>query len=688
MEVSPDEVIGFGKHKGSTFADIVRDDLGYARWCATVPEASLPLRRLVKYAENQGVIATTNAAAAAAAATARVTAAVAAAAAEGTPVLRRAAPPLARPCQKQAFVDDEPQTGNADCAAFAGYTGSLELELLGAAGFALRPDSRLPSEAWAALCSWPGCTWDRREKCFRFPSGQYKEVCQRLRALDAKAPCQIFFPPSWLLVAMKPFQAFGAVSVPKKTAQALSATPSRPCATLPVLQGREGHALLPYQKEGVEHGLAHGGRILLADEMGLGKTAQALMLASQYPADWPLLVICPSSLRGVWRDEAARWVPAGVVEEPENQIQVIRKGSEQPRPDARLIIVSYDLAAVNVHLCQTAGGENYRFVVCDECHYLKSPTSRRSLSLCPLLKSARRCVLLSGTPATGAAAELYTPLDALLPGLLPTYQEFCSRYCEEQSIHAGRKVLTRFVGSKKRAELNALLEGSVMLRRRKSAVLSQLPAKRRQRVLLEELDAKKMKELKEKVKDGSANATALDGDGGGGHGSLPELFLLTGLAKLKAVQEYVTTLLQAECRFLLFAHHTEVMDGLQNTLEQQKVDFIRIDGRTSARRPDQWHWSESAVLFHGCLRGAALDPWHALPGGGPRASHGTNELRQHPLPHCAGHPGREHVQNLGSETAGHEHRPGREDVDSGGVQGGRACRPFLQRGFATAGEEA
>lgn len=55
--------------------------------------------------------------------------------------------------------------------------------------------------------------------------------------------------------------------------------------------------MMPFQREGVRFGLKVGGRLLIGDEMGLGKTVQACALALCYKAEWPVLVITPSSLR-------------------------------------------------------------------------------------------------------------------------------------------------------------------------------------------------------------------------------------------------------------------------------------------------------------------------------------------------------------------------------------------------------
>jgi SWI/SNF-related matrix-associated actin-dependent regulator 1 of chromatin subfamily A len=65
------------------------------------------------------------------------------------------------------------------------------------------------------------------------------------------------------------------------------------------------------------------GRLLLADEMGVGKTIQSLAIVSVYRHEWPFLVICPSSLRLNWQQEALNWLSEYL---KKTEIQVYSKG--------------------------------------------------------------------------------------------------------------------------------------------------------------------------------------------------------------------------------------------------------------------------------------------------------------------------------------------------------------------------
>jgi SNF2-related domain len=137
-------------------------------------------------------------------------------------------------------------------------------------------------------------------------------------------------------------------------------------AAIPVMLRRK---LMPYQVEGVRYGLQRGGRILLADEMGLGKTFQSIALASAYQSEWPLLVICPSSLRAHWGAELVDNIPAL----SEADVCIVMNGKQQLY--GRAVVLSYALAA-NMSAQVTEIG--FRVVIADESHYLKNAKAKRS----------------------------------------------------------------------------------------------------------------------------------------------------------------------------------------------------------------------------------------------------------------------------------------------------------------------
>uniref|UniRef100_A0A0A9D1M8 Helicase C-terminal domain-containing protein n=1 Tax=Arundo donax TaxID=35708 RepID=A0A0A9D1M8_ARUDO len=51
-------------------------------------------------------------------------------------------------------------------------------------------------------------------------------------------------------------------------------------------------------------------------------------------------------------------------------------------------------------------------------------------------------------------------------------------------------------------------------------------------------------------------------------------------AKIPAVLDYLDTVLQADCKFLIFAHHVTMIDAIEQYLLKKKVKCIRIDGKT------------------------------------------------------------------------------------------------------------
>lgn len=145
--------------------------------------------------------------------------------------------------------------------------------------------------------------------------------------------------------------------------------------------------LYSHQKEGITF-LYNRKTALLADDMGLGKTLQSLMAAEQVLADQEvekLLIICPPSLIGNWREEIRKW-------------KISYKKIE---------IIPYSL----IHKHEKRKLAYNTCLILDEAHYLKNPTSRRSQSCFLFVESnqdkIKRLWMLTGTPVTKNNGDLW-----------------------------------------------------------------------------------------------------------------------------------------------------------------------------------------------------------------------------------------------------------------------------------------
>jgi superfamily II DNA or RNA helicase len=183
--------------------------------------------------------------------------------------------------------------------------------------------------------------------------------------------------------------------------------------------------LRPYQLRGFswlgflrQYGLG----ACLADDMGLGKTIQALALLEHDRAsgiDRPTLLICPTSVVGNWRKEAARFAPGIPVLIHHGQS---RKRSEEFVEEASrhaLVISSYALTHRDHELLSTVP---WAGIILDEAQNIKNPETRQSRALRSLTADYR--IALTGTPVENSVGELWSIMDFLNPGLLGNQTEF------------------------------------------------------------------------------------------------------------------------------------------------------------------------------------------------------------------------------------------------------------------------
>ncbi|XP_057286129.1 SWI/SNF-related matrix-associated actin-dependent regulator of chromatin subfamily A-like protein 1 [Pezoporus wallicus] len=344
-----------------------------------------------------------------------------------------------------------------------------------------------------------------------------------------------------------------------------------PDADLSVVDSRIVKSLMPFQREGVNFAILRNGRLLIADDMGLGKTVQAICIAAYYQKEWPLLVVTPSSVRFTWAEAFHRWLPSL----SPGSTNVIVTGKDNLT--AGLInIVSFDLLSKMDKQLQST----FQVVIIDESHFLKNIKTARCRAAMPLLKAARRVILLSGTPAMSRPAELYTQIAAVQPAFFPQFQSFGLRYCDARKMPWGWD----YSGSSNLTELKILLEESIMIRRLKSDVLSQLPAKQRKVVVVapEKISAETKAVLAAEAKMMTKGYKSKKQE----KEALLIFYSSTAEAKIHSVVEYVLDLLESgNNKFLVFAHHKIVLDAIVAELEKKDVEYIRIDGSTpSAER--------------------------------------------------------------------------------------------------------
>lgn len=155
-------------------------------------------------------------------------------------------------------------------------------------------------------------------------------------------------------------------------------------------------ALMPFQKEGVEFAISKKGRILLADDMGLGKTVQSICIAANYVEKWPLLVICPSSVKLMWKDALVRWLPSTVQDEDVFVVYTGKDGDMLKLSQKKITIISYDLLA-KPKMKASLNQMFYRVAVVDESHFIKNFKTARFAAVNSVLKGAEHVILLSGS---------------------------------------------------------------------------------------------------------------------------------------------------------------------------------------------------------------------------------------------------------------------------------------------------
>ena len=385
----------------------------------------------------------------------------------------------------------------------------------------------------------------------------------------------------------------------------------------------DGLQFRPFQKAGIAYALTRPAT-LIGDDMGLGKTLEAIGVINADDQIKSVLIVSPLLVKLNWVRELERWLTrelliglADTKSWPEDVDIVII------HPNA--LIAQYD----NTH------AKVWDLVVVDEAHMFKSKKAQRTRALFGTYDEpgvrAKRKICLTGTPIPNRPVELHPIVEWLDPTHWGNWRKFVTRYCDGSQTKYGWNTK----GASNLDELQENLRATVMIRRRKDDVLTELPPKQRQVIVLNPRDVKngtkaikaeatalaqhEAKLLKAQLKAELARQNAkeyaqavkeLKAVTSESIGVIAEMRHKTALVKVPAVAERVGELLDGDesQKITVWAHHKDVVAGLEEQLKDYGV--VKITGDVSMEdreiAVDRFQNDPSVRVFVGSITAAGV----------------------------------------------------------------------------------
>ena len=381
--------------------------------------------------------------------------------------------------------------------------------------------------------------------------------------------------------------------------------------------------LRPYQRDGLGwfeflRRFSFGG--CLADDMGLGKTVQVLALLEQRrelrqqeqakndpgQKTMPSLVIVPKSLVFNWIAEASRFAP-GLRVLDHTGIERAREG--QHLMDCDVVITTYGTLRRDVEFLKDV---QFDYMVLDEAQAVKNPASESAKAV--RLVQGNHRLALSGTPVQNHLGDLWSLFDFLNPGMLGS-----------ASVFVGAGGAMRNPDPETRAVLAKALRPFI-LRRTKQQVAGDLPARLEQTIYCEmdEQQRKLYDEMKNYYRQSLLERVDRDGMGKSQMHILEALLRLRqaalhpGLldasrvhessAKLDVLLPQLHEVMEEGHKALVFSQFTSMLAIVRQRLDEEKVLYEYLDGKTRDRadRVERFQTDAKCRLFLISLKAGGL----------------------------------------------------------------------------------
>ena len=202
--------------------------------------------------------------------------------------------------------------------------------------------------------------------------------------------------------------------------------------------------LMPRQLEGVTKAWPLPGFALFW-VMGAGKTLSSIALAGlrhKYGLIQKLLVICPTSIKGVWAKEFDRY--AGFP----HTLHVHESGKPMPRglksSPFPVLVVGIEAMSVNSgpEICKEFLSGGVSMTILDESSRIKHHNTKRTENILELYRESQYRLALTGTSITQGLQDLYTQMQFVEPRAIGeiSYYSFKRKYCV-MGGYEGKKII-------------------------------------------------------------------------------------------------------------------------------------------------------------------------------------------------------------------------------------------------------
>lgn len=319
---------------------------------------------------------------------------------------------------------------------------------------------------------------------------------------------------------------------------------------------------------------------ILADDMGLGKTIQTIALLLTNDNKKPSIVVAPTSLIYNWAAEFVKFAPS--------LKYIIITGDKSKREqmimhhlsDYDVIISSYGTVKRDI---EHYADVQFEYCILDEAQHIKNHLSMNAMSV-KLIQASTK-LALTGTPIENNISELWSIFDFIMPGLLGDHKTFFGKY-ERPIIKDGNT-----------SRLHQLTEQikPFILRRLKKDVLLELPPK------IETTMYSSLNHQQKALYLGILEQTKASLANSANRNKTMEIFAaLTKLrqicchpslvdsesgatsSKLEMLNEIIHDALGSGHRMLIFSTFTSMLQIIRGMLNEQKIDYYYIDGKTKA----------------------------------------------------------------------------------------------------------